>query len=59
MLSKELLDLLCCPKCRVGLIYDAQKQSLTCTSCGHVFAIRNGIPVMLLDEKSTEQSKND
>jgi uncharacterized protein YbaR (Trm112 family) len=30
MVSKELLDILACPACKGDLIYDAQKDTLTC-----------------------------
>ncbi len=30
MVSKELLDILACPSCKGDLIYDAQKDTLTC-----------------------------
>ena len=52
MLSKELLEVLCCPKCRAGLTYDDAKQTLTCTRCGHVFEIRDGIPIMIIEDDS-------
>ena len=32
------------------LTYDVAAQTLTCTECGRVFEIRDGIPVLLLDE---------
>ena len=50
MISKELLDILCCPNCHADLTYDEGKQTLTCVSCGHIFEIKDGIPVMLMNE---------
>ena len=52
MLSKELLDILCCPRCHADLVYDDGKQTLTCTQCKHVFEIKDGIPIMIIEEDS-------
>lgn len=50
MLSKELLDILCCPKCKADLSYDAGRSTLTCTTCGTVYQVKNDIPIMLVDD---------
>lgn len=43
-------ELLACPKCH-GSLTDAQEgRALDCTACGLRFAVRDGIPVMLLDQ---------
>lgn len=46
--KKDLLNLLVCPlgKAKVRLEGD----TLVCTRCGLRYPIRNGIPVMLVDE---------
>ncbi len=49
MLKKELLDILCCPKCKGSLNYDSQKNTLTCASCGRVYEVKDDIPIMLPD----------
>lgn len=51
MLKKELLDILCCPKCKGDLDYNAQKDTLTCKKCGKVYPIKNDIPIMLVDDE--------
>jgi hypothetical protein len=51
MLAKELLDILCCPRCKGGLTYDQQKSTLTCNGCGAVYAVKNDIPIMLVDDE--------
>jgi len=51
MLKQELLDILCCPKCKADLNYDAEKNTLTCTQCGKVYRVENDIPIMLLDDE--------
>jgi uncharacterized protein YbaR (Trm112 family) len=54
-LDPQLLDILACPSddhapLRPGAQDDPDADVLTCTSCGRQFPIRDGIPVLLLDE---------
>ncbi len=50
-LDPDLLAILACPDAHhAPLTYDAQAETLTCTECGRVFEVRDGIPVLLLDE---------
>jgi uncharacterized protein YbaR (Trm112 family) len=50
-LDPALLEILRCPDSHhATLDYDDAAQTLTCTQCARVFAIRDGIPVLLLDE---------
>jgi uncharacterized protein YbaR (Trm112 family) len=50
MLKKELLDILCCPKCKGDLDYKPEQNTLTCTKCGRVYKVENDIPIMLADD---------
>ena len=50
MLDNDLLKLLCCPSCKGALTYEADSESLLCPRCRLRYAIRDGIPVMLVDE---------
>lgn len=52
-LSKDLLDILVCPKCKTPVVQEGS--SLRCTSrdCGLVYPIRDGIPVMLIEEATS------
>ncbi len=59
MLSKELLDILCCPKCHGDLLYEPEKEKLTCKSCSRVYQIKNDIPIMLIDDVESFGSKNE
>ncbi len=55
MLKKELLEILCCPKCKGDLLYDQDKNTLTCKKCATVYPVKNDIPVMLVDnDKQSE-----
>lgn len=49
-LSQELLDILACPKCRGGIHLNETKDGLICDNCELLYEIRDGIPVMLIDE---------
>lgn len=51
MLSDALLRILCCPDCRGDLRYDREQNTLTCSSCGRVYAIQDDIPIMLVDDR--------
>ena len=54
-MDAALLDLLRCPdEHHAELRYDAAEQTLTCVECGRIFAIRDGIPVLLLDEARSQ-----
>lgn len=46
----KLLEALVCPQTRSTLSYDAKRQELVSKAAGLAFPIRNGIPVMLIDE---------
>ncbi len=54
-LEQQLLDILACPcpehaPLQPGTPADPEADFLTCTSCGRSFPVRDGIPVLLLDE---------
>jgi len=48
MIDKELLDILACPACKADVKLLDNK--IVCTKCGRKYPIRDGIPVMLIDE---------
>lgn len=55
-----LLEILRCPdEHHAELVLDAEEQTLTCTECGRIFEIRDGIPVLLLDEARTPGAAGD
>ncbi|MBI4905233.1 MAG: Trm112 family protein [Acidobacteria bacterium] len=53
-ISKELLEILVCPACKSDLEMRADQSGLKCVSCRRVYPIRDGIPVMLIDEARIE-----
>jgi LSD1 subclass zinc finger protein len=54
MLDKDLLELLVCPACKTALIYDSGQDTLTCSQCGRVYPVRDGIPILLIDQPAEE-----
>jgi uncharacterized protein YbaR (Trm112 family) len=54
MLSPELLAIIVCPACRNKLDYNEPRQTLTCTSCRRIYPIKDGIPVLLVEEGKIE-----
>lgn len=48
--DRRMLEALICPRTRTTLSYDAEKQELLSKAAGLAYPIRNGIPVMLVDE---------
>ena len=58
-LSQTLLDILACPACKGEIAHSEADQKLICMGeCQRRYPIRDGIPVMLIDEAeiSTHQS---
>ncbi|MCK4425456.1 MAG: Trm112 family protein [Deltaproteobacteria bacterium] len=49
-ISPELLNILACPKCKGEVKLTEKEDGLICESCGLLYEIREGIPVMLIDE---------
>jgi uncharacterized protein YbaR (Trm112 family) len=50
MLKKELLDILVCPKCKGDLEYKTEESELVCHVCKLAYAVKDDIPIMLIDE---------
>lgn len=51
-LDPTLLEILACPEDKAPVIYqrEGDAERLTCTRCGKRYPVRDGIPVMLIDE---------
>ena len=60
MVSKELLEILACPKCKGQVHLNDKEDGLICESCRLMYEIRDDIPIMLIDEaKSLDNDKSD
>jgi uncharacterized protein YbaR (Trm112 family) len=56
-LDPELLEILVCPNDRGELDHIEAESVLVCRSCGYRYPIRDGIPVMLIDEAEKPSPK--
>lgn len=56
-LSPELLEILRCPQCKSKVEIKPDETALKCVNpeCSLVYPIRDGIPVMLVDEATVEK----
>jgi len=48
MIDPELLKILICPSCQGSL--EEVREALICRDCGLTYPVRDGIPVLLVDE---------
>ena len=49
-ISQELLEILACPKCKGEIHLNPSGDGLVCDACRLMYAIKDDIPVMLIDE---------
>ena len=49
-ISKELLEILACPKCKGDIRLTETGDGLICETCRLVYEIKDDIPIMLIDE---------
>jgi uncharacterized protein YbaR (Trm112 family) len=49
-IDAELLEILVCPNDRADVEYLEAEQVIVCSGCGYRYPVRDGIPVMLIDE---------
>ena len=54
MIDPKLLEILACPVCKTEVKLEGER--LVCVKCGRRYPIRDGIPVMLVEE--AEHPKN-
>ena len=52
MIDEELLKILACPLCKNDVKLENDK--IVCTSCKRRYPIRDGIPIMLIDEAEVD-----
>ena len=52
-ISKDLLKILACPKCKKSVHLNKSGDELICDACKLLYAIRDDIPIMLIDKAKT------
>jgi uncharacterized protein YbaR (Trm112 family) len=57
VILKQLLDILVCPapECRKPLSLAADESSMQCTGCHRIYPVRDGIPILLIDQAKMPQ----
>ena len=48
MIDQELLAILACPACQADV--ELKEEKIVCVKCGRKYPVKDGIPVMLVDE---------
>jgi len=54
-IDKELLEILACPECKGEVTLNKTGDGIACAHCSLVYPIKDGIPVMLVDEAEKVQ----
>lgn len=49
-MKKELLDIIACPQCKEKVELREDQNALLCHACQLSYAIRDGIPIMIIEE---------
>jgi uncharacterized protein YbaR (Trm112 family) len=49
-ISKELLEILACPKCKGDIYLNESQDGLICDACRLQYEIKDDIPIMLIEE---------
>jgi uncharacterized protein YbaR (Trm112 family) len=56
MIPQDLLDILVCPACKKPLVLKVDPEILKCNECRRAYPVRDGIPVLLVDQATVEPS---
>ncbi|MGC8833356.1 MAG: Trm112 family protein [Armatimonadota bacterium] len=54
-IDPRLLEILACPACKSEVVLKGEK--LVCVECRRAYPIRDGIPIMLIEEAVIEEEK--
>lgn len=57
-MNKKLLEILACPECKAPLDYFPEPEQLVCRAERLVYPIRDGIPVLLVEEAEALSSES-
>lgn len=56
-LDEQLLKILVCPSCRGPVEHKERRHLIVCTECGLRYPVRDGIPVMLVEEAAKPRGR--
>jgi len=54
-MDEKLLEILVCPLCKAKVRLESEK--LVCQECGRCYPVRDGIPIMIVDEAESPGSE--
>ncbi len=54
-IDPKLLEILACPACDDRPPVELKREKLCCAQCKRAYPIKDGIPVMLVDEATIEE----
>lgn len=54
MIQREFREVLACPQCKGPLAEDGEGKSVRCERCRLLYPIRDGFPILLVDEAAPE-----
>lgn len=57
-LDQRLLDILVCPECHGDVEHKERRKVIVCAPCGLQYPVRDGIPVMLVDEAAATRGSS-
>ncbi|MDD5584953.1 MAG: Trm112 family protein [Candidatus Omnitrophica bacterium] len=55
MINEEFLKILACPLCKADVVMKDEK--IVCTKCSRKYPIKDGIPIMLIEEAQLDEKK--
>jgi len=55
-IPQDLLDILACPDCKTAVVLEGQRLVCSKSECRRAYAIRDDIPIMLIDESQVLDS---
>lgn len=58
LISPQLQEILVCPRCHGELETDEAKSLLRCKNDGLEFPVRDGIPIMLIEEAAASEVRS-
>lgn len=57
-LDERLLEILVCPECHGDVDYKERRKVIVCAGCGLQYPVRDGIPVMLVEEATPSRRRS-
>lgn len=57
LISPDLLAIMQCPACTGELTERMEPPALVCASCARAYPVRDGIPIMLLEETVVDDTE--